>query len=128
MAIVIGDNSMGYAFFAGAPVAVSQPLADVANPGCGDPVYTARADQLVKEHIRNRSDQSQVFALLTHHLMACCEGNELLQRQSQRDRRLIGYILLDSLGHRSEFAHLAVSPSTTTTSSNTLPRRHESSW
>ena len=56
-----------------------QALADIAHPGRDDFFDAACSDQLVKEDVRDRTDQGEVLPPLPDDLMASREGDEGFQ-------------------------------------------------
>src|SRR5579885_403005 len=108
VAMFLDDQRMRNVLLHSTTVAMPQPFAHVADPGRLDSFHASGTDQQIKEHVRNRSNQSELALLLANHFVSCGKGDQRFEAQSHRYRRAVRHIASDSLFHGGEFTHAGV--------------------
>ena len=83
---------------------MAESLRDIAHPGGGDAAHAACSDELIEQGVRDGADQFEVPTSKADHLVPYREGDERLERGSERDRRAIGDETVDGLRHRHHLA------------------------
>ncbi len=91
--------------FSGMAEVVGRSHHHIANPGRNYIFNAARADELVKENVRDRTDQTQPALFLADDLMPGGKWNHLLHLQTQGHACAIRYVLGDGLMHGENFGH-----------------------
>ncbi len=87
-----------------AAVIVAQAGAHIPDPGGGHPARTTGADELVKQHVGDGSDQLQVLPPLADELVARGKWNEPFQGHAQRHRRAVRHVCPQRLGQVKQLA------------------------
>jgi len=63
---------------------------NVADPGCRDAAYAARADQLIERDIGDGADEVEIAPTLADELVRERERDRRFERAPQRDGRAVG--------------------------------------
>jgi len=99
--VVLHHDSPWLALLVRPSKAVSGAAGDVSHPGGDHPGHRARRDHLVECHVGNRTDQSQVTALLADDLMDGGERNARLEGEPEGDRIAVMHLLGDRVAQRA---------------------------
>ena len=98
-------DGVGNSRFRGAAIIVPQSRRHVANPGGNNFLHATCADELIKLHIRNRPDKSQISSLLADDFIARGERDQRFERAAHGDGHVIVNVRGNGIMKRAHFVH-----------------------